>query len=81
MTESMFNQLSTTERFAAAVSACVLATLALLICLRLEFAPSYADFIVGRIAWNAGAKLQDLIAAPVFISVLFFSFIYITSID
>lgn len=74
----MFKQLSITEKLAVAVSSCVLAALALLVCLKLKIAPSYADFIVGNIAWQADTKLQDLIAAPVFIAVLFFGFRFLS---
>lgn len=74
----MPNQLSTAEKLAIAVSSCVLATLTLLFCLKLTLAPSYADFIVGNITWRADTKLQDLIAAPVFITVLFFGFLFLS---
>jgi hypothetical protein len=72
----MLNQLSTTEKLAAAASSCVVAALALTTCLNLTIKTRYADFIVGSLTWQAGAKLQDLIAAPVFIAVLFFGFLF-----
>jgi len=71
----MFNQLTTTEKLAVVASSGVLGALALLACLNLKIAPSYADFIVGNVAWSAGTKMQDLIAAPVFIAVIFLSFV------
>lgn len=67
----MLNQLSTTEKLAVVVSSSILAGLALLACLNLTIAQSYSDFVVGSIAWRAETKLQDLIAAPIFIAVLF----------
>ncbi|MBW8305976.1 MAG: hypothetical protein K0M46_03790 [Thiobacillus sp.] len=72
----MLNQLSTTEKLAAAASACVLAALALIASLKLKLAPSYSDFIVGNITWQAATKLQDLIAGPVFIFILFFGVLF-----
>lgn len=72
----MPNQLSTTEKLSVAVSSCVIATLALLLCLKLKLSPSYSDFIVGNITWRADTKFQDLIAAPVCILVLFFVFLF-----
>ena len=75
----MLNQLSMTEKLAAAAASCVLAILALRVCLKLTFAPRYTDFIVGRITWQADTKFQDLAAAPVFISVLFFGFLFLSS--
>ncbi|MGV8894717.1 MAG: hypothetical protein ACOH2K_17625 [Burkholderiaceae bacterium] len=74
----MLNQLSATEKLAVAISSCVLAALALLACLKLTLAPSYTDFIVGNITWQANTKLQDIIAAPVFIAVLFFGFLFLS---
>ena len=76
----MFRQLSLSALVAVFVSSIVLAALALILALKLTVAPSYSDFIVGSITWNAGTKLQDLIAAPVFISAIllslaFFSFL------
>lgn len=78
MSAPMLNQLSSSEKLAVIVSSCVLATVALLATLKLTIAPSYADFIVGQITWQAGTKLQDLIAAPVFIAVLFFVFLFLS---
>lgn len=74
----MLNKLSTTEKLAAAVSACVVASLALMFSLKLTLAPRYADFIVGNITWQAGTKFQDIISVPVFIFVLFFGFLYLS---
>ncbi|MBC7405452.1 MAG: hypothetical protein H7252_07185 [Cytophaga sp.] len=78
MTAKMINQLSFTEKLAATASSCVIAALAFLACLNLTIAPSYTDFIVGNIAWQADTKLQDIIAAPVFITVLFFGFLFLS---
>lgn len=69
----MFRQLSLSATAAVFVSTVVLAALALILALKLTVAPSYPDFIVGSITWNAGTKFQDLIAAPVFISAIFLS--------
>jgi len=76
----MFRQLSLPALVAVFVSSIVLTALALILALKLTVAPSYSDFIVGNITWNAGTKLQDLVAAPVFISAIllslsFFSFL------
>ena len=71
MNKPDINKLSLTEKLAVIVSACTLAALALLLCLKLTLTPNYADFIVGNITWQAGTKFQDLIAGPVFIAVLF----------
>lgn len=76
MNKLRLNKLSITEKLAVFVSACTLAALALLLCLKLTLAPSYADFIVGNITWQAGSKFQDLISAPVFIMVLFCGFLF-----
>ncbi|MGE7962608.1 hypothetical protein ACQKPC_09555 [Pseudomonas sp. NPDC089918] len=56
----------------AIVSICV-AMFFTLASLNLTLAPSYFSFIVGNITWDANSKLQDLIAAPVFIFTLLFS--------
>ncbi|WP_211472364.1 hypothetical protein [Collimonas humicola] len=74
----MFKQLSTTERLALILSSSALAGLGLLVCLKLTIAPSYADFIVGNITWQAQAKFQDIIAAPVFIAILFLSVLFLS---
>lgn len=74
MKASISLSLSTVERIAVLVASGCMAMSALLACLKLTFAPSYADFIVGNIAWNAGTKIQDLLAAPIFIGVLLFGF-------
>lgn len=66
----MFDQLNVTSRTAIAVAASVMAGVALLACLQISVAPQYPDFIVGSITWTASTKLQDLLAAPVFIAVL-----------
>lgn len=66
-----FRQLSPSAWVSAFVSSVVLAALALIVALKLTVAPSYSDFIVGSITWNAGTKLQDLIAAPVFVLTVF----------
>lgn len=69
----IFRQLPPSASVAVFVSSVVLAALALILTLTLTVAPSYSDFIVGNITWNAGTKLQDLMAAPVFISAIFLS--------
>lgn len=55
----------------ATVSTC-LAIFFTLTSLKLTLAPSYSSFIVGNITWDAASKFQDLLAAPIFISVLLF---------
>lgn len=74
----MLKKLSNTEKLAAIASSCVIAVLALIGSLKLTLAPSYADFIVGNITWQASTKFQDLIAGPVFILVLFFGFLFVS---
>ena len=69
----IFRQIHPSASVAVFVSSAVLAALALILTLKLTVAPSYSDFIVGYITWEAGTKLQDLIAAPVFISTIFLS--------
>lgn len=69
----MFRQLSISASVAVFVSSVVLAALTLILALKLTVAPSYPDFIVGSITWNAGTKFQDLIAAPVFITAIVLS--------
>lgn len=76
----MLRQLPFSASLAALVSSAVFSALALILTLKLGAAPTYVDFITGSVAWNAETKLQDLIAAPVFISsiclsYLFFSFL------
>lgn len=70
MNQSDAVPLSVPERLAAVVSAAVLATTALLLTVQIRKSPTYPDFIVGTLAWSSGSKLQDLIAAPIFISIL-----------
>jgi hypothetical protein len=72
----MLNELSTTEKIAAITAACVVAALGLILSLKLRLAPSYSDFIVGNVTWNAATKVQDLIAGPVFIFVLIFGILF-----
>lgn len=60
-------QLSPIERFAALVASCCVAATALLLCLAVTFAPTYSDFIVGNVTWDAKTKFQDMLAVPVFI--------------
>lgn len=57
-----------------ALASLVLASLAATAALQLELAPAYPEFVVGHLAWHAGTKLQDLIAAPLFVAVLVGSF-------
>lgn len=80
MRSAMFHKLSISALVAVFSSSVVFSALALILALNLTVAPSYPDFIVGNITWYAGTKLQDLIAAPVFIlsillSVVFFSYL------
>lgn len=66
----MSSHLSPIEKIAVLVASGCMAVFALLVCLALTFAPSYSDFIVGNIAWDASTKLQDLLVAPVFMLTL-----------
>lgn len=71
----MLGILSIRERFSAVIASFVLAVVALFINFNLSFSPHYTDFIVGNITWGAQTKLQDLIAVPLFITVLFLGFL------
>lgn len=66
----MSSHLSPIEKIAVLVASGCMAVFALLVSLALTFAPSYSDFIVGNIAWDASTKLQDLLVAPVFMFTL-----------
>lgn len=72
------SQLSYTERFAAVVGACSIAVVVLDATWNLKFAPRYADFVVGRITWDAGTKFQDLVSLPSFILALFLAFLFLS---
>ncbi len=74
----MSKQLSVTETVAVAIASCVLATAGLLLSLKISIAPTYSDFIVGDIAWQALTKIQDLVAPPVFVAVLFLGFWFLS---
>ncbi len=76
----MLTRLSNLEKLATAVSSCVLAALAFVATLKLEIFSNYENFIVGRLTWDDGAKLQDLIVGPVFILVLVLSFSFFSSL-
>jgi len=69
----MFRRLSTTERMATVIAASAIAAFAVFLTLRLKVAPTYPDFIVGSLAWYAGTKFQDLLAAPVFVAAFLLS--------
>lgn len=70
--------LSNTEKFAAAVAACAVAVVVLDATWNLGIPPRYADFVVGRITWDAGSKLQDLISLPSFVLALFLAFLFLS---
>jgi len=72
----MFKKLSTTETVAIAIASCALAAAGLCLSLKISIAPTYSDFIVGNIAWQAFTKFQDLISPPVFVTVLFLGFYF-----
>ncbi|MDR2689649.1 MAG: hypothetical protein LBB76_07830 [Azoarcus sp.] len=74
-----FHRLPLSGKLATLSSATVLALFALGLCLQLKWAPNYPDFIVGHLAWKAETKFQDLLAAPVFCVVLFFSLRFLTA--
>jgi len=75
----MSNQLTNTEKFSVAVASAALAAAALALGLRMTLAPTYSDFIVGRITWQAQTKFQDLFAPPLMIVVLFAALILLSS--
>lgn len=77
MTTALTPQLSATEKLAVAASSCVLGALALAACLMVSIPPTYSEFIVGSITWSAETKFQDLIAAPVVITVWFLAFVFL----
>jgi len=68
----MFSGLSKIEKVAAFVATGIILALIINICLNLKIAPSYSDFIVGHITWNATTKFQDIILGPVVIAGSFF---------
>lgn len=76
----MFKHLEINEKASAISSTIVITAFALLLCLGISSAPKYTDFIVGSLSWYAGTKLQDQIAAPIFIAVVFCALIFFTSI-
>lgn len=71
----MFNKLTITEKLAVVFSSCAFAVFAFWACLNITIAPSYTDLIVGNIAWSADTKIRDLIVLPIFITVIFVSFV------
>ncbi|WP_413658186.1 hypothetical protein [Paraburkholderia phenoliruptrix] len=75
----MSNQLTNTEKLSVAVASAVLAAAALALGLRMTLAPTYSDFIVGRITWQAETKFQDLFTPPLVIAVLFIGLIVFSS--
>ena len=61
-------------RKAGAIAASTIAgALALFAVLNTETSLTYHEFIVGSVTWNAGGKLQDLLAWPAFLSIYFIS--------
>ncbi len=52
------------------VASVCLAAAALAIGLRMAFAPTYSDFIVGNITWGAESKFQDIFSPLFFLGVL-----------
>ena len=78
MNKNIITESSITEKIAAGVSAIVIAAFILVLSLNLKIAPNYNDFIVGNITWQADTKIQDLIAIPIFILVLFSVFIFLS---
>ncbi len=66
---------------AAALASMAIAITCAALALRLEIAPTYADFIVGHIAWRASTKLQDIVAVPVFAVALVLAFRCLGSIE
>lgn len=74
----MRNELSNKQRISVSVASCTLAAAALCFALLLKVAPTYVEFIVGQIAWQAGTKLQDLVAPLAVIGAAFFSFVILS---
>src|SRR5260364_361778 len=56
------------KKIAAAILFATLAAYALWLCLNLKITQNYSDVVVGRIAWVAATKWQDLMAMPFFIA-------------
>jgi hypothetical protein len=75
----MSNQLTNTEKLSVTVAATALAAAALALGLRMTLAPTYSDFIVGRITWQAESKFQDLFTPPLMIAVLFVGLLLLSS--
>lgn len=69
-----------TKKFTATTSALVLGATLFIAALKLKITPHYSDFLVGRIAWDAGTKIQDLIAWPAFILASFFGSLALSKI-
>ncbi|WP_317036807.1 hypothetical protein [Nodosilinea sp. E11] len=70
----MTKQLSIIEFFATAIASITIASISLILSLKVASPPVYSDFIVGNITWSDSDKLQDLLAMPVFILTSFISF-------
>jgi len=75
----MSNQLTSTEKLSVTVAATALAAAVLALGLRMTLVPTYSDFIVGRITWQAESKFQDLFTPPLVIAVLFVGLLLLAS--
>src|SRR5260363_461291 len=67
------------KKIAAAFLFAALAACALWLCLNLKITQNYSDFVVGRIAWSAATKWQDLMAMPFFMAFACVSIAFILS--
>lgn len=76
----MFRNLSIAELIATVIVSCGIAAFSMVLILKLHIDPTYPDFIVGSLAWYAGTKFQDLLAAPVFVGVLLLSIRILTGL-
>lgn len=73
----MYLTLAPSQKFAATLASAIVAGAALILALKLNFAPAYPDFIVGSITWRNEAKLQDLLVGPIVIAVFSFCLLYL----
>ena len=75
-----WQKLNRANKISVAISSLGFAMLAFCYSLRFNIAPSYSDFVVGNLAWNATSKFQDFIVGPVFVITLFVSFLFLSKL-
>jgi len=71
MNPLMLVRLTLAEKVAVIAAAGIFSALTVCACLGLKISPTYSDFIVGHIAWNAATKFQDIVIGPAVIAVSF----------